>query len=68
MVNAPPRWCPLMITLRAHWLVWTLIVLVVFMAITAPATLGAVAAAIDHLFVTVAAGITHFLAAATKNT
>lgn len=55
-----------MFTLRAHWLVWVLILLAVYMAITAPATLGATVASIGHLFVTVAAGFTHFLASVTK--
>ena len=55
-----------MLTLKAHWVVWALILLAVYMAFTAPATLGAVVSLIGHLIVAVAAGITHFLAAATK--
>jgi hypothetical protein len=55
-----------MLTFRAHWLVWALILLVVFMAIRAPATLGAVVGQIGHLLLTVATGLTHFLGAFAK--
>src|ERR1700724_3858671 len=55
-----------MIQLRAPWFVWLLLVLGIYMAITAPATLGAVAGFIDHLFVTVAGGLTHFLNSSVK--
>lgn len=55
-----------MLTLRAHWLVWAIILLALYMAITAPTTLGAVVSLIGHLIITLAAGITHFLAAVTK--
>src|SRR5690348_747408 len=55
-----------MIQLRAPWFVWLLLVLGIYMAITAPATLGAVAGFIDHLFVAVAGGLTHFLNSSVK--
>jgi hypothetical protein len=51
-----------MLTLKAHWIVWAIILLAVYMAFTAPATLGAVISLIGHFIVALAAGITHFLA------
>ena len=53
-----------MFTLKAHWAVWGLILLGVYMAIRAPGTLGAVVGALGHLIATVAAGLTHFAASA----
>jgi hypothetical protein len=50
-----------MVTLRAHWMVWALILLGLYMAIAAPATLGGLVALIAHLLIAVAAGITQFL-------
>lgn len=48
-------------SLRAPWLVWLLILLAVYMVIASPSTLVALFVFIDHLFVTVASGFTHFL-------
>ena len=48
-------------SLKAPWYVWVLIILGIYMAIAAPATLGGIFVFIDHLFLTVAGGISHFL-------
>lgn len=53
-------------SLRAPWLVWLLILLAVYMVIASPSTLVALFVFIDHLFVTVASGFTHFLDSALK--
>jgi len=50
-----------MLTLKAHWLVWALLLLGLYMAIVAPATLGGLVALIAHALIAVAAGITQFL-------
>jgi hypothetical protein len=42
-------------------MVWALILLGLYMAIAAPATLGGLVALIAHLLIAVAAGITQFL-------
>lgn len=55
-----------MLTLRAHWLVWAVILLVVYMAIRAPSTLSAAIGDIGHLLATVAAGLTHFVGTVAK--
>jgi hypothetical protein len=53
------------ISLRAHWLVWVLIALVIYLAFKAPATLAAVGGSIIHLLSVIASAIAHFLGAAT---
>jgi hypothetical protein len=55
----------MMFDLKLHWVAWLLLLLVVYMAIKAPSTLGAVVGAIGHLVATVAAGLTHFAASVT---
>jgi hypothetical protein len=55
-----------MMTLKAHWLVWLLLLLVIYMAITAPSTLGAVADDVGHVLGATGSGISHFLAAVAK--
>lgn len=45
---------------------WLLVVLFFYMAIASPSTLVAVFGLIDHLFLTVAGGITQFLDTAIK--
>jgi hypothetical protein len=48
------------------WLGWFFLLLVFYMAIASPSTLVAIFVFIDHLFLTVAGGITHFLDSALK--
>lgn len=55
-----------LLQLKAPWLVWLLILLGIYMAIVSPSTLGLVFGLIDHVFVAVANGITHFLNTAIK--
>jgi hypothetical protein len=54
------------ISLKAPWLVWLLILLAVYMVIASPSTLVAIFVFIDHLFLTVASGFTHFIDSALK--
>ena len=48
------------------WLGWFLILLVIYMAIASPSTLGEVAGLIDRVFLAVMGGITQFLHSAIK--
>ena len=52
--------------LQLSWLGWFLILLVIYMAIASPSTLGEVAGLIDRVFVAVMGGITQFLHSAIK--
>ena len=53
-------------SLRAPWVVWLLIVLAVYMVIASPSTFVALFVFIDHLFIAVASGFTHFIDSALK--
>jgi hypothetical protein len=55
-----------MFGLQLTWVMWFLLLLVFYMAIVSPSTLGAVFTLIDHVFIAVANGITHFLDSAIK--
>jgi len=46
--------------------IWLLLLLLLYMAITSPTTLGEVIGLIGHLFGTVAASLTHFLGSSIK--
>jgi len=46
--------------------VWLLIVLAVYMVIASPSTFVALFVFIDHLFIAVASGFTHFIDSALK--
>jgi hypothetical protein len=54
----------MMLTLKFHWLVWLLIVVVIYMAFKSPAVLGHIIASIGHLIVVVIVGIAHAVTAA----
>ena len=53
-----------MLTLKAHWLVWLIIIVVVYMLFKSPAVLGHIIGSIGHLIVVIIAGIAHAITAA----
>jgi hypothetical protein len=53
-----------MLTLKAHWLVWLIIIVAIYMAFKSPAILGHAISGIGHLIVTVIAGLAHAVGAA----
>ena len=50
-----------MLTLRAHWIVWGLIALAVYMAIKTPSTLATVAGDTGHLLGVIASSLAQFI-------
>ncbi len=55
-----------MLRIKLSYVGWFILLLVIYMAIVSPPTLGKVAHLIDHLFITIANGLTHFLDNAIK--
>jgi hypothetical protein len=55
-----------MFGIRLTWAKWFLLLIVFYMAIVSPSTLGLVFTLIDRVFIAVANGITHFLDSAIK--
>ncbi len=53
-----------MLTLKAHWLVWLIIIVAVYMTFKSPAVLGHIISSIGHLIVVVIAGLAHAVGAA----
>jgi hypothetical protein len=52
--------------LQLSFLGWALVVLAFYMVVASPSTLVLIFEFIDHLFLTIAGGITHFLDSAIK--
>jgi len=51
---------------QLSFLGWALVVLAFYMVVASPSTLVLIFELIDHLFLTIAGGITHFLDSAIK--
>ena len=51
---------------QRSFLGWALVVLAFYMVVASPSTLVLIFELIDHLFLTIAGGITHFLDSAIK--
>jgi hypothetical protein len=52
--------------IRVSYLAWFLFLIFIYMAIVSPSTIGALASFIDHVFIAIANGFTHFLDSALK--
>jgi hypothetical protein len=52
--------------IQISYLAWFLLLIFIYMAIVSPPTIGALASFIDHVFIAIANGFTHFLDSALK--